>query len=105
MGEGNWTFNPEDMGFNEVEQHAELETRKRAALARLILDRRVRLFQESRQPEDDSSELGGGVQALWASMPQVSRDFQAELAGDVRVTGEVTGWDEDPLDFSDLPVF
>ena len=37
-------------------------------------------------------------------MPQVSRDFQAELAGDERVTGEVTGWDEDPLDFYDRPV-
>ena len=76
-----------------------------AALARLVLARRSRLFQESREPGDASPEPGGGVQDLWASMPQVSRDFQAELAGDGLVTGEVTGWDEDPLDFSDLPVF
>ena len=107
MGEGNSSFNPGDMEFNEVEQYAEREKRKRAALARLILDRRAKLLQESREPGDASSEPGGGVQDLWASMPRAGRDFQASLAEDERVTEEGPGRDEsdDPLDFFDLPVF
>lgn len=105
MGEGNSGFNPGDTGFNEVEQYAERDRRKRAAWARLVLNRRAKLLQKSREPGDASSEPGGGTQDLWDSMPHAGRDFQASLAEDERVTGEVPDGDEDPLDFTDLPVF
>ena len=77
----------------------------RAALARLALDRRARLLQESREPGDASSGPGSGVQDTWALMPHAGRDFQASLAEDEQVEEGVMGGDEDPLDFSDLPVF
>ena len=110
MGEGETTFNPEDSGFKDIEQseqYAEREKRKRAVLARLILDRRTKLLRESQEPGDASSEPGGEVTDLWASMPHAGKDFQASLAEDERVTEEVTGGDEsdDPLDFFDMPVF
>ena len=95
------------MGFNEVEQYAELKRRKRAVFKRLALARRERLLGESREPGDASSEPGDEVTDLWASMPHAARDFQASLAEDERVTEEVMGRDEsdDPLGFFDMPVF
>ena len=105
MGEGESTFDPGDMGSNSVEQYEERDRRMRAALARLALDRRARLLQESREPDDASSGPGSGVQDTWASMPHAGKDFQASLAEDEQVTEGVMGGDEDPLDFSDLPVF
>ena len=105
MGEGNTSFNPGDMGFNEVEQYAERKKRWMAALARLTLDRRAKLLQESRELGGASSGSGYGAQDLWDSMPHAGKDFQASLTEDERVTGEVPDGDEGPLDFSDLPVF
>ena len=55
--------------------------------------------------EDAPSEPSGGVQETWASMPDAGKDFQASLAEDEGVLEEVRDVDEDPLDFSDLPVF
>ena len=103
MGEGNSAFNPGEMGFNEVEQYAERDRRKRGALARLVLDRRARRLLESREPGDASPEPGGGAQDLWDSMPHAGRDFQASLAEDEQVTGEGPGEDENPLDLFDMP--
>ena len=109
MGEGDSTFNPGNMGLNNIEhseQYAEREDRRRAVLARLVLARRARLLQESREPEDVSSDTGGVAQDFWASMPRAGRDFQALLAEEGGGTAEELGRDEsDPLDFSDLPVF
>ena len=105
MGEGETQFNPGDMGFKDIEQYTELKKRMRTALLRLTLDRRARLLKESRGMEDAPSGPGDGVQETWASMPDAGKDFQASLAEDEGVLEEVRDVDEDPLDFSDLPVF
>ena len=105
MEEGETRFNPGDMDFKDIEQNTELVNRFRAVMSRLTLDRRGRLLQEGRELDDVSSGPGSGVQDTWASMPDAGKDFHASLDEEEGVIEEVRDVDEDPMDFSDLPVF